>query len=95
MGKSWYLAQNIDVKVSGINPVRHFVKYGIKEGRKWIEPSWFKRAFGQKGWIWKSQIFALAELQIDIENQQKYYPKIQIKRIGNYSKEIWALKRVR
>lgn len=29
----WYLARNIDVKQSGVDPILHYVKYGWKEGR--------------------------------------------------------------
>ncbi len=31
---SWYLAQNLDVAKSGVNPVLHYVRYGWKEGRE-------------------------------------------------------------
>ncbi len=31
--KNWYLAQNNDVKISGVDPIRHYLNIGWKEGR--------------------------------------------------------------
>ena len=31
--KTWYLKQNPDVSAKGKNAIRHYVKYGWKEGR--------------------------------------------------------------
>ena len=30
---SWYLIENKDVQLAGINPLIHFLKYGVAEGR--------------------------------------------------------------
>jgi hypothetical protein len=54
MGKVWYLMQNSDVKNSLLNPFVHYLKYGIREGRTWREPKWFKKALNSHGWVWKN-----------------------------------------
>jgi hypothetical protein len=95
MGKSWYLKQNFDVRQSGVNPVKHFLEYGYREGRKWSEPNWFRRAFKKSGWIWKTQIMVLDEILINVQAQQKNYKKIRIERLGNYSNQVKELKRNR
>ena len=33
--ESLYLELNPDVAIAGVNPIEHFLKFGIKEGRKW------------------------------------------------------------
>ena len=40
--KDWYLRTYDDVAKAGVNPERHFVMYGAREGRS-PNPNWFKK----------------------------------------------------
>ncbi len=46
--QAWYLERNPDVSRSGINPLLHFLYYGIAEGRQpnpFFSPSWYLEAY--------------------------------------------------
>ncbi len=43
----WYLAQNQDVAEAGLDPVAHFLAYGLREGRNpnaWFDARWYAMA---------------------------------------------------
>jgi hypothetical protein len=88
MSKAWYLEQNSDVKVSNINALFHYFKYGRKEYRKWKEPRWFYKALGKNGWIWVTSEYFLSLGNINEQTTIQNYREIVIYRPGVYKKEI-------
>jgi hypothetical protein len=45
----WYLARNPDVRLVGIQPLAHYLRYGEAEGRfpsPWFDPDWYRLAYG-------------------------------------------------
>lgn len=41
MIKSWYYSQYPDVRIAELDPIRHWIKYGYREGRYLFPPIWF------------------------------------------------------
>jgi hypothetical protein len=41
--KHWYWEQNPDVAKMGFPPIKHWIKYGRKEGRNLLPPFWYIR----------------------------------------------------
>ena len=54
--RGWYLKNYPDVAARGIDPVRHYVAYGAREGR---DPS---RSFSTRGYLSRNRDVALAEV---------------------------------
>ena len=92
MSKTWYLTQYPDVKESGIPAFMHFMKYGRNESRFWREPTWFRKAFGSKGWVRSSSNYFFNLEKIDYRNFARNYKEILIYRPCLYKKEIKKIK---
>lgn len=41
MLKFWYYSQYPDVRIAELDPLRHWIKYGYREGRYLLPPIWF------------------------------------------------------
>lgn len=81
--KHWYWKQNPDVAHIGIPPIRHWIKYGRKEGRALLPPFWYIRAINSLNLLSYSK-YLNAEEEINFHISLKGYTKIRITRTNFY-----------
>jgi hypothetical protein len=81
--KYWYWEQNPDVAHAGIPSIRHWFKYGRKEGRAILPPFWYVRVVKRLNQISFSKYLNAAELN-NFNKSVKYYNKIRIARTNFY-----------
>jgi hypothetical protein len=85
----WYLSNNIDVRISGLDPFEHYVKYGKSENRLPSMPKWFFDSLSSDGWVNKEFNSKLVDL-----TGPKKISEVRVIRIPKFQRSMEIFKKL-